>query len=802
MRYVRTIGAVLSLWTIGAAGSDGARAMTLWYAKPAEAWVEALPIGNGRLGAMVFGGVAQERLQLNEDTLWSGGPHRYDNPEAHAYLPRVREAINAGEFERAEALAQHMLGVPAFQHAYMPLGDLRLDFHSGDAATEYRRELNLATGVAGVSYRQNGTTFAREVLASHPDDLIAVRLTADQPGRIRVEVSLGSPHPSTVRAEDSGALTLAGHVGPRTAVWLLAPWEGEGMRFAAAVRVVAEGGRVSARDGRIAVEDADAVTLLYSAATSHVHARDISADPAARVERVLAAAGGRTWETIRRDHVADHAALFDRVAIDLGGAASPDMPADERLRHHREDPRLAEQVFQYGRYLMIAGSRPGTQPLNLQGIWNDQINPPWGSKYTININIQMIYWLAEVGHLSECHEPLLRMVHELQAPGADTARVHYRARGWVTHHNTDLWRGTAPVDAAQYGLWPTGGAWLAQHLWEHYLFTGDRDHLRRTYPVLKGAAEFFLDTLVETGDGHLVTSPSQSPEHSHYSGKLDRAYSGGRDGPTVCAGPTMDMQILQDLFRRTVEAARLLGVDEEFRAKLEATRARLAPMRVGRFGQLQEWMEDWDHPDDTFGHLSHLYGLFPSDLITSHETPELFEAARTTLAHKGKHGGWPGGWGMCLSARLGEGDRAHALLVDHILRGFNPNLFNGKTYQLDGNMGAAAGIAEMLLQSHGGELHLLPALPKAWATGRVRGLRARGGFEVDVEWADGAWTRVVIRSLNGNRCRLRLRDSVTVTRDGEPVPVVAEADGLHAFDTQPGQTYVLEPPVPRSARSR
>ncbi len=749
-------------------------ALIPWLRQPAREWVEAFPIGNGRLGGMVHGGVSCEQIQLNEDTLWTGGPHCYDNPDALSHLAEVRDLIRKGKFKEALAVGdRHMIGIPKSQQSYHTLGDLWIELAGHEKAADYRRELDLRTAVAKVGYRIGDARFKREVFVSYPDQVMAVRLTCDKPGRITGTVSIGSPHPGGCVALNRHSLRMAGQMAPHSGGGLLGPYSGKGLKFEARARVLNEGGTVAGDGDAIEVRQADTVTLIYTAATSYKNYRDITGNPAAICERHLTAAAKKSYATLRAAHVADHRALFDRVNIDLGGMEAAGKPVDERIEAVRKgaaDPHLLAQSFQFGRYLLIASSRPGTQPANLQGIWAHSA-PPWGGKWTLNINAEMNYWPAESCNLAECHEPLLRLVERLREPGRRTAKVHYNCGGFVVHHNADLWLGTAPVDGANWGLWPMGGAWLSRHLWEHYDFSCDRGHLERAYPTLKEAAEFFADYLVGDGNGNLVTSPAISFEQGF------KAPDGSQG--RLCMGPTMDMQILRDLFTHCIEASRLLDIDEPFRTRLLGMRARLPRTRVNpKTGRICEWRDDREPHSYGSGQLAALWELNPGDQITPWGTPELAAAARKSLEFRAlRLGSWCSGTRINFRARLGDGEGTLNMLRRHLgghVRSSLLSVFNGSLFQIDGNLGFTGGVAEMLLQSHAGQVNLLPALPKAWPNGRVEGLRARGGFELDIAWKEGRLSNATLRSSKGGSCTMRY--------NGDIRKVTTEAGRTYTFN--------------------
>jgi alpha-L-fucosidase 2 len=727
--------------------------MVLWYRQPGQKWLEGLPLGNGIMGAMVFGGVPQERIALNEGTFWSGRPHDYNNPEAHQYFGQIRDHVFAGKFQEAEKLVdEHFYGVPAAQQAYQPLADLLLSFDGERAATDYRRELDLQTGIAIVSYRVGDAVLTREVFVSYPDRVLVVRLTADKPGRVSVQARFQSPYLDGALARSDDTLVMVGcWKGPipiRNP--LIAPVEGKGLCFQARLRAIPAGGRLVGSENSVRVEGADAVTFLVTAATSYVNYHDITADPAAACEQVLSRIADTDYATLRRRHKDDVLALMGRVHLKIGDDSRNDTPTDERLKAVRDgatDPNLEALCFQFGRYLLVASSRAGGQPANLQGIWNESVSPPWGSKYTININTEMNYWPAEVTNLSECHKPLFDMLRDIAVTGTKTARVYYDCGGWVAHHNIDLWRGTAPVDAAKFGMWPVGGAWLCQHLWEHYLFTGDRQFLKDSYPIMRGSAQFLLELLAEDPKHHwLVTPFSMSPEHGYYDSKGELAF--------LSPAPTMDVALIRELFPHCIEASKLLGVDEEFRARLEAALTRIPTYRINRRGFLEEWVEDWE-PGNQGHNVSPDFPFYPGSSITLRGNPGLARAIGNWMETRRPRGGWPTAWDLAMWARLERGDKVAACMRAIVRNSLASDLHNAGSNQSDCNFGYTAGVAEALLQSHAGEISLLPALPTDWTDGSVTGLRARGGLEVSMQWKAGKLVSAQILGITPGPCQVR-----------------------------------------------
>jgi len=779
-------------------------ACLMWYEAPAKAWEEALPVGNGRLGAMVFGKIDEERIQLNEETYWSGGPYSTVVKGGAEKLPEIQRLIFEGKpIEAHKLFGRYLMGYPVEQMKYQSLANLHTFFDHSAEATAYKRWLDLETATSGVQYTIDGVTYTREVLVSAPDQVIAVRITADKPGMISFRAQLrgvrNMAHSNygtdyfRMDGVGSDGLMLNG----RSADYLGVESK---LRYRAQLKAKAEGGSVREEGTQLHITGANAVTLYIVAATNFVNYKDVSADPAARVDQYMAKLQGKNYERIKSDAVADYQQFYHRAKLDLQATDNSFKATDKRMLdfENQSDPALASLAYHFGRYLMISSSRPGTQPANLQGIWNESQNPSWDSKYTTNINTEMNYWPVESANLTEFSEPLITMVKELTDQGSQVAREHYGARGWVFHQNTDLWRVAAPMDGPTWGTFTVGGAWLTTHLWEHYLYNPDKAYLEDVYPVIKGAVEFFMDFLVETPDGKwLVTNPSNSPENPPKGPGYQYFYdevTGMWYFTTICYGSSMDMQILTDLFGYYTEAAKILGKDADFAESVKMARGRLAPPQVGRDGMLQEWTEDYEQLEKAHRHFSHLYGLYPGNVLSATRTPELVDPIKEVLAQRGDGGtGFSRGWKMALWARLYDGNRANRIFKGYIKEQAYPQLF-AKCFtplQVDGSFGVTAGITEMLMQSHEGVIDLLPALPDEWSSGRFSGLCARGGFELDMAWQDGKIEQLNILSKYGGVCRIDPGVEMKVTLNGKRVKVKKLKSGGMEFETGAGEKYTL-----------
>ena len=734
--------------------------LKLWYNKPSGGvWENALPIGNGFQAAMVFGNVKKEVFQLNEHTIWSGSPNRNDNPDALKALPKVRTLIFNGEYKAAEDLAnEKIITKKSHGQIFQPVGNLELTFKGHENYSNYYRELDIEKAITKTSYTVNGVEYIREAFTSFPDRVMVIKLSANKSNSISFDASLTTEHKKkNIEIKGDNELSLWATTSNHEGI------EGK-VEFNALTRLKTDGGTTTQSTDKITVKNANSVVLFVSIASNFNNYNDISGDENQRAKDYLNKAFNKDYETIKSEHIATYQNYYNRVKLDLGSTEASKLPTDERLENFRNtnDPSFVSLYYQYGRYLLISSSQPGGQPANLQGIWNGSMKPAWDSKYTININAEMNYWPAEKTNLSEMHEPFLKMIQELSETGKETAKVMYGSNGWLAHHNTDIWRITGPIDGSFWGIWNGGGGWLSQHLWEHYLYTGDKDYLESVYPAIKGAAEFYTDFLVEHPKYKwLVVAPGNSPENAPKE----------HQGASITAGSTMDNQIVFDVFSNTILAAKALDIDKEFSEKLEDLKKRLPPMHIGKHNQLQEWLDDVDSPEDKHRHISHLYGLYPSNQISPYKNSKLFAAAKNTLLHRGDIStGWSMGWKVNWWAKMQDGNHAYKLIQNQLTPlgtvkgggGTYNNLFDAHPpFQIDGNFGCTSGITEMLMQSSDGAVHLIPALPSNFANGSVSGLVARGGFEiVDMVWKDNKLISVKIKSKLGGNLRLRTPNKI------------------------------------------
>ncbi len=775
----------------------------LWYGEPAKKWEEALPVGNGRLGAMVFGKNGEERIQLNEETYWSGGPYSTVVKGGAKWLPEIQKLVFEEKYLAAHNLfGRYLMGYPVEQMKYQCLANLHLFFNKGDSVTDYKRWLNLETGVTGVSYTANGIRYQREVFASAPDQVIVVRITADRTGSVSFKANLRGERNQThsnyatdyFRMDPYGTdgLVLTGKSADYMGV------EGK-IKYEARIKAVAEGGTIKTDGVDLVIENSDAVTIYFAAATNFINYKDVSADQHQRVDDYFKAIENKKYKAILATGMEDYKKYYSRVSIKLPVVQNSFLATPDRIQKIQStpDPSLSALSYNFGRYLLISASRPGTEPANLQGIWNNDMNPPWDSKYTTNINTEMNYWPVESGNLSECAEPLTRMIKELTDQGAKVAREHYGAKGWVFHQNTDIWRVAAPMDGPTWGTFTVGGAWLCTHLWEHYQYTMDKDFLKEAYPLIEGSVQFFMDFLVPHPNGKwLVTNPSTSPENFPDGGGnkpyFDEVTAGFREGTTICAGSSIDMQILYDLFGYYIEASAVLRKNDSFLQKVKTARDKLVPPQIGKDGSLQEWADDWKSLEEHHRHFSHMYGLYPGKVLYEKRTPALIAAYKKVLEERGDAStGFSRAWKMALWARLHDGNRANKIYKGYMKEQSCISLFAlcGRALQVDGSLGVTAAITEMLMQSHDGFISLLPALPDEWNEGEFKGVCARGAFELDFTWKKNQLSHLKITSKAGTTCRLEIRRPITVSHNGKIMNVKKLPDGNIEFKTIKGEVY-------------